>query len=27
VHGYFSTFLLILVKGINRRLRPRLKLH
>lgn len=27
VHGYFKTFLFMLVQGINRRLRPKLKLH
>lgn len=27
VHGYFKTLLFIAVQGINRRLRPRLKLH
>ncbi|PWW13659.1 MULTISPECIES: NAD(P)/FAD-dependent oxidoreductase [Pseudidiomarina] len=27
VHGYFKTFLFMLIKGLSRRLRPRLKLH
>lgn len=27
LHGYFKTLLYMLAQGINRRLRPRLKLH